>query len=653
MTAPLSAGDPLDTHYRADMLADSISPDGVRLTTFRLVYPRFIHSEMMTHRDKCLAGDVDLAFDLPAVSSSGGRRVHHMRLDEFVDKWQNGARRVGSKPKRRVDLGNVSDDREYVARELASMVGLVGGTNVNAACRSGEIEARKDGRDWVISGREFKRWRGTTPDENRYDMQCRLAGMNIRQLDEETGRIVTSRVVDARVSGKKEIFEVRAGDTMLPASADHRVMTQRGYVCVSDLVVGVDSLIVSRWGTIDKLDPIRLKKIDGKWRSVWQRKLVEGHIASGGRCERCGASDRLQAHHEVPVHKDLSRAFDCDNVLIVCGDCHDFEHRVQGWQRSNYLYGDTALVESVTMRGVEPAYDLEIEGPFPNFTANGVVVHNSRNAASSRAIPTERLIEQVRRDPFVPATFNKRVVGMGVGSEFNPEDADYAKRTWTLAANLAANSADVLMKIGLDKSRANRILEPFLWYTAIFSGTEWDNMLALRDHPAAQPEIQAVARCIKRCFVASTPTPLDYGQWHLPLVDWDADMWRLCDERSQDGIPVDEAIDLLKKISASRCARVSYDRTDDESMEKTIERADFLMNNGHFSPFEHVARPIQRSDVDDAVIANKISMTIRAHEVVDLDPTVMTCGNLRGWVQMRKAIPNEDRFDLAIKDHTA
>lgn len=32
------------------IIADSISPSGVRLTTFQLKYPRFIHSELMTHR---------------------------------------------------------------------------------------------------------------------------------------------------------------------------------------------------------------------------------------------------------------------------------------------------------------------------------------------------------------------------------------------------------------------------------------------------------------------------------------------------------------------------------------------------------------------------------------------------------------------------
>ena len=35
---------------KAEVVADSIGPSGVRLTTFVLTYPRFIHAEFMTHR---------------------------------------------------------------------------------------------------------------------------------------------------------------------------------------------------------------------------------------------------------------------------------------------------------------------------------------------------------------------------------------------------------------------------------------------------------------------------------------------------------------------------------------------------------------------------------------------------------------------------
>ena len=35
---------------KAEIVADSVNPEGVRITTMELTYPRFVHSEVMTHR---------------------------------------------------------------------------------------------------------------------------------------------------------------------------------------------------------------------------------------------------------------------------------------------------------------------------------------------------------------------------------------------------------------------------------------------------------------------------------------------------------------------------------------------------------------------------------------------------------------------------
>jgi thymidylate synthase ThyX len=40
-----------NTNITAKVICDSISEQGVRLTTFEIEYPRFIHSEVMTHRN--------------------------------------------------------------------------------------------------------------------------------------------------------------------------------------------------------------------------------------------------------------------------------------------------------------------------------------------------------------------------------------------------------------------------------------------------------------------------------------------------------------------------------------------------------------------------------------------------------------------------
>ena len=36
--------------YKCEILADSISEQGHRLTTFKVTYPRIIHAEMLRHR---------------------------------------------------------------------------------------------------------------------------------------------------------------------------------------------------------------------------------------------------------------------------------------------------------------------------------------------------------------------------------------------------------------------------------------------------------------------------------------------------------------------------------------------------------------------------------------------------------------------------
>lgn len=288
-------------------------------------------------------------------------------------------------------------------------------------------------------------------------------------------------------------------------------------------------------------------------------------------------------------------------------------------------YDVQILADSVSPDGVRLT---TMKATYPRFIHSELMTHRvfSRNAASSRAIPTEKNIARVRENPFVPETFNARVKGMGVGEAL--EDQDSARTHWLGAAHAATVAAEALNALDVDKSRANRLLEPFLWMTTIISATEWANFFALRDHPAAQPEFQITARLMREAIEASDPEMFDYGMWHMPLI-------QSCEIIDTDGIASPEDMTAVdwekwKMISAGRCARVSYDTHENfEPIEKSIERAKILMGNGHFSPFEHVARPAGGSEPHP--------------------PEQNFFGNFRGWVQMRTEIPFEDRFDLALK----
>ena len=55
----------------------------------------------------------------------------------------------------------------------------------------------------------------------------------------------------------------------------------------------------------------------GRW-----KKLQRAKINSSPICEVCNERPALEVHHIVPLSKDISRAYDWDNIQSICLDCH-------------------------------------------------------------------------------------------------------------------------------------------------------------------------------------------------------------------------------------------------------------------------------------------------------------------------------------------
>lgn len=215
----------------------------------------------------------------------------------------------------------------------------------------------------------------------------------------------------------------------------------------------------------------------------------------------------------------------------------------------------------------------------------------SRNSASSRAIPVEKQIKKVLEDPAFPLHWGKNQKGMQSEEELNEEEQRVAKTEWLLARDRAVDSAQFLVEVGVHKQITNRLLEPFMWHTAIVSSTEWDNFFKQRCSPLAQPEIQAVAYMIRVAMENSKPNLLKVGDWHLPYIDFNIDGFGLSIHS--------DAVENLKKVSVSRCARVSCmthlgvrSMGEDLKMYNRLATAD----PPHSSPFEHVATPYLSKD---------------------------------------------------------
>lgn len=209
----------------------------------------------------------------------------------------------------------------------------------------------------------------------------------------------------------------------------------------------------------------------------------------------------------------------------------------------------------------------------------------SRNAASSRAIPVKKILEQVRLDPAMPVKWGKNQPGMSSSEELSDAEKEVCKQCWLNARdNAIATVRGLLDSVPLHKQVANRLLEPFMWSEVIMTvsnhPSQLENFFKLRrDGDNPQPEIKLLADLMKEAYDASTPQKLHFGDWHLPFISH-TDLSKL---------GVTNAI----KTSVARCARVSYLNHDGSNSDLSKDSAlyESLKQNGHFSPFEHQAQP--------------------------------------------------------------
>lgn len=251
----------------------------------------------------------------------------------------------------------------------------------------------------------------------------------------------------------------------------------------------------------------------------------------------------------------------------------------------------------------------------------------SRNAASSRAIPVEKVIEQVENNPAMPIHWGKNQPGMKAAVEV--DNVAMAKLEWQDAACSAVDDAAELVERGLHKQIVNRILEPYQFIKVVCTATEYENFFYLRDHADAQPEIAELARCMREAREMSTPEVLFAGDWHTPYVS------HKCGGKEHityvcGGEPV--SLEDALKLSASLCAQVSY-RKSDESIEKALKIYDMLVNMKpvHASPFEHQATPMETHIMEEGwyLGAGVTHCDVSGN---------LWSGNFKGWIQNRQLI---------------
>ena len=315
---------------------------------------------------------------------------------------------------------------------------------------------------------------------------------------------------------------------------------------------------------------------------------------------------------------------------------------------------------------------------FPRFILAELNTHRmfSRNSASSRAIPFEKMVKSVQSDPFIPIAWQKDHKGMQ-GSEYFQSNSEINQciQNWNNAKDSAIIQSKLLNNSsGVTKQLCNRLLEPFMWHTVLITATEFSNFFALRcpqywcntddsihkskkdwikhrkiesrridtldegqatvsffkgfsepttdewlflNKGQAEIHMMVLAEAMWDAMNESTPKQLEAGDWHIPFNDEFLTSFLDSKENSFSGL------DQIK-ISTARCARVSYTVVGEEdkpmNFANDIKLHDRLAESGHFSPFEHPSRVMTQDEYN----SNQWS------------------GNFKGFVQYRKLLSNEN-----------
>jgi thymidylate synthase (FAD) len=410
--------------------------------TFLVSAPIFVFREFHRHRvGWCLAGDTRITLE----SEAGNLR--HRSIKELHRLWH-----VGAEDRLPASAGGVTWHSQ--AGKWRAQV-VRGGT----AHHLGLFAEREAAESAVIEFREAH------PGARLRTLES-VRRNHVRCYDEETLTASRARIVDVMESGVKALLRITTeSGRELRCSADHAILTPEGWAKAGELRAG-DAVLGAGTAPRPSRAPVppSLRRGIGVWTSMQRDRL----IAETDRCHLCGGEfprASLALDHRVPVAADLTRALDESNLAPACADCHATRSAAEQALARRGGEIATALpdrVTSVIPDGEEMTYDLSVEGPWHNFLANGIVVHNSYNEESGRYrelqpvfyVPSEdRKLVQIGRPgkyEFVPGTPEQHKEAVAAMEESYRQSYEAYRRM--LDAGIAREVARATLPVGLFSS---------------------------------------------------------------------------------------------------------------------------------------------------------------------------------------------------------
>ncbi|MGC9527534.1 MAG: FAD-dependent thymidylate synthase [Limnospira sp.] len=298
---------------------------------------------------------------------------------------------------------------------------------------------------------------GEPPGEYRRDAKKQIQKMSLRVLNEETGHFQIGHVNHVMCSGLQPVYRLRLADgKTLDCTVNHRLLTGAGWQRMGDAL----GLIVD------------------------------------------------DNHEVVAATKDCELM--CNGVLQINPELEfTFKERTNQYKLTNkQLKAHPVKVTQIEYIGKQMTYDIEIEGPWHNFVANGIVVHNSYRYTGNQ------IVELVEGKKDLEDIFYLRPVGeysdrQGKKYYYSPEQRQ-ADLDWCLEA-AKRYKADLENGFSEEHARGKIPFDYRQHFVVSFNLRSLLHFLDLRFKKDAQLEIQKLCDLIWPHVEDWTPA---IAQWY-------------------------------------------------------------------------------------------------------------------------------------------
>ena len=323
----------------------------------------------------------------------------------------------------------------------------------------------------------------TRPDKQRnpFHRRDRLRRMKLRQVNEDTLACQHTRIVDVYRNGPKPVFRMVLEDgKSIEATSDHRFLFGTG------------------WDTLGRATGLR----ETGGRAVWRHGDYFVYVN--------GAAEERPEHRRSLAGSIAGRELEFVERLGGPPVKSEWVPRPRiPWNRLDKA--KLVRIKRIEFVGERETYDLEVEGPYHNFVANGIVTHNSINEYSGRYSLMPLLFYSPDPGNF---SLQSSVNNQGREADAAPERLyGDAIRRWEEVRSSASRAYAWMVQEDVARELA-RIDLPLSTYTQWYWKIDLHNLLhflTLRVDDHAQWEIQEFGRVM--AGMLKRVAPLSFEAW--------------------------------------------------------------------------------------------------------------------------------------------